>query len=187
MTHNTPAPVADKALAERLATVLDFVDTVMRMTDPESEDSYFCDHPRECAEAIAFDERRPSVKSAIEHIRSGQLITLAEADAMVAAALRVHAGRCEEGESITEKYLRRYPRSKKTRSWAGAMVHMRTMNGIWKPDGHGYTINFAEAWVLPLEQARKTVSGIYEDHGGTYYRASAAAIRAAATGTKEGE
>ena len=164
MTHNTPAPVADKALAERLARL-----------------KALADHPDQSpCDAIRYDQECGDAH------RSGQLITLAEAQAMVAAALRVHAGRCEEGESITEKYLRRYPRSKKTRSWAGAMVHMRTMNGIWKPDGHGYTINFAEAWVLPLEQARKTVSGIYEDHGGTYYRASAAAIRAAATGTKEG-
>jgi hypothetical protein len=118
---------------------------------------------------------------------SDQLITLAEAQEMVAAALRTHTGRCEEGESITEKYLRRYPSSKKTRSWAGAMVHLRTMNGIWRPDGHGYTIHFAEAWVLPIERARRIVSGIYKDHGGTYCRAASNSIRTAALAELKGE
>ena len=113
--------------------------------------------------------------------RSNQLITTAEADARVKAAvqkaLREHAGREETGESITEKYLRRYPQSKKTKAWEGAMVYLRTQNGIWRPDGHGYTLNFSEAWAMPLSDARKIVSGIYEDHGGTYFRATAAAIR----------
>ena len=112
---------------------------------------------------------------------AGQLITAAEADARVEAAvqkaLREHAGREETGESITEKYLRRYPQSKKTKAWEGAMVYLRTQNGIWRPDGHGYTVNFSEAWAMPLSDARKIVSGIYEDHGGTYFRALAAAIR----------
>ena len=112
---------------------------------------------------------------------SDQLITTAEADARVDAAvqkaLREHAGREETGESITEKYLRRYPQSKKTKAWEGAMVYLRTQNGIWRPDGHGYTVNFSEAWAMPLSDARKIVSGIYEDHGGTYFRATAAAIR----------
>lgn len=114
-------------------------------------------------------------------LSSNQLITTAEADARVEAAvqkaLREHAGREETGESITEKYLRRYPQSKKTKAWEGAMVYLRTQNGIWRPDGHGYTVNFSEAWAMPLSDARKIVSGIYEDHGGTYFRATAAAIR----------
>ena len=117
----------------------------------------------------------------IEAYSTGQLITTAEADARVEAAvqkaLREHAGREETGESITEKYLRRYPQSKKTKAWEGAMVYLRTQNGIWRPDGHGYTVNFSEAWAMPLSDARKIVSGIYEDHGGTYFRATAAAIR----------
>ena len=123
---------------------------------------------------------KPSVTQ-IVHIYAGQLITTAEADARVKAAvqkaLREHAGREETGESITEKYLRRYPQSKKTKAWEGAMVYLRTQNGIWRPDGHGYTVNFSEAWAMPLSDARKIVSGIYEDHGGTYFRATAAAIR----------
>jgi len=152
--------IADKALADRLAFILASHDEI--------------DINKAVWRASVMMELRTHLAEAY---RSGQLVTLAECETRVAAALRIHAGKCEEGESITEKYLRRYPDSKKTRSWSGAMVHLRTMNGIWRPDGHGYTVNFADAWVLPLDQARKIVSGIYEDHGGTYYRA-VEAIRA---------
>ena len=162
MTHNTPAPVADKALAERLA----------RMATSPRDSGLF--------DLVLTDA-----------YRSGQLLTLADHERTVhaavakavEAALREHTGREETGESITEKYLRRYPRSKKTRAWEGAMVHLRTQNGIWRLDGHGYTLHFSEALVLPLADARKIVSGIYEDHGGTYYRVSAAAIRSRGVAT----
>ena len=74
--------------------------------------------------------------------------------------------------SITEKYLRRYPSSKKSKSWEGSMVHLRTKNGIWRPNGKGYTTHFSNAWTLPIGEARRIVEGIFEDHGGTYYKAA---------------
>lgn len=60
---------------------------------------------------------------------------------------------------ITQKYLRRYPESKETKSWAGKMVHIETNHGVWRTDACGYT--FAgknDAWVLPFEQAQRQVS-----------------------------
>ena len=127
--------------------------------------------------ALDFSFNRHDMAELMDRCASRTRVAQAAVAKAVEAALREHTGREETGESITEKYLRRYPRSKKTRAWEGAMVHLRTQNGIWRPDGHGYTLHFSEAWVLPLADARKIVSGIYEDHGGTYYHASAA-IRA---------
>lgn len=63
MTHNTSAPVADKALAERLARL-----------------KALADHPDQSpCDAIRYDQECGDAH------RSGQLITLAEADARVAA------------------------------------------------------------------------------------------------------
>lgn len=80
---------------------------------------------------------------------------------------------------ITEKYMRRYPTSKKTKAWNNALVHLYTRNGIWRDNGKGYTAVFSEAWVLPLEDARTIVAGIYEDHGGTYYSVTTAVTESA--------
>ena len=60
MTHNTPAPIADPALAERLARLLDYAG-------------------RSPSDAIRY------VQASSDAHRSSQLITLAEAQAMVAA------------------------------------------------------------------------------------------------------
>ena len=59
---------------------------------------------------------------------------------------------------ITQKYLRRYPDSRRSQSWHGMIVHIRTENGVWRPDGHGYTNNFAEAWRLPFEEAVRQIN-----------------------------
>ncbi|WP_156458098.1 hypothetical protein [Devosia epidermidihirudinis] len=60
---------------------------------------------------------------------------------------------------ITQKYLRRWPTSKRARSWAGRMVHIRTENGVWRTGGSGYTYpHTPEAWVLPFEEAQRQVN-----------------------------
>ena len=60
---------------------------------------------------------------------------------------------------ITQKYLKRYPNSQRTKSWAGKMVHILTENGVWRTDGHGYTFaGSREAWVLPFERAVERIS-----------------------------
>ncbi|KRE08143.1 hypothetical protein ASE61_00565 [Bosea sp. Root670] len=62
-------------------------------------------------------------------------------------------------ERITQKYLRRYPTSKATRSWAGCMVHISTEHGVWCINGQGYTrAGKFDAWVLPFEEARGHVA-----------------------------
>lgn len=62
-------------------------------------------------------------------------------------------------ETITQKYIRRYPNSKRTKSWAGRMVYIRTENGVWRNGGHGYTqIGKSDAWVLPFEEAVNQVA-----------------------------
>lgn len=81
---------------------------------------------------------------------------------------------------ITQKYLRRYPDSKRTRSWAGVMVHIETENGVWREGGSGYTYaGRPEAWVLPFEEAQRQV-----DHCGPEKRA--AFIRLSATVLPDG-
>lgn len=61
-------------------------------------------------------------------------------------------------DRITQKYIRRYPSSKRTRSWAGKLVHIETEHGVWRTGGAGYTwAHRPEAWVLPFEDAQKCV------------------------------
>ena len=59
---------------------------------------------------------------------------------------------------IKQKYLWQWPNSLRAKAWGGKMVHIRTENGVWRPDGHGYTANFADAWKLPFERAVKQIS-----------------------------
>ena len=62
-------------------------------------------------------------------------------------------------DRITQKYLRRYPDSKRTRSWAGSMVQIETEHGVWRVGGAGYTwAHYENAWVLPFEEAQKHVA-----------------------------
>jgi len=64
-----------------------------------------------------------------------------------------------ETKSITQKYIRRYPNSAKTRAWARKMVQIQTENGIWREGGSGYTWpNHLNAWLLPFEEAMKQVN-----------------------------
>ena len=71
-------------------------------------------------------------------------------------------------ETITQKYLRRYPDSKKARSWAGRMVHIRTEHGVWRHGGCGYTTaGSPEAGIWTFEEAQKQVA-----HCGPEKRAS---------------
>lgn len=59
---------------------------------------------------------------------------------------------------ITQKYLRRYPNSKRARSWEGVKVHIQTENGVWRDGGCGYTwAGKPNAWVIPFEEAIKKV------------------------------
>lgn len=67
MTHNTPAPVADQALAERLARRASVWDSTKRDTDATSNQVLK-------ARALFIDDIEKAY-------RSGQLITLAEAQA----------------------------------------------------------------------------------------------------------
>ena len=63
------------------------------------------------------------------------------------------------GEYITQKYLRRWPNSKRARSWAGRMVHIQTENGVWREGGAGYTLaGKPDAWILPFEDAQTRVN-----------------------------
>lgn len=74
----------------------------------------------------------------------------------------------ELAERITQKYLRRYPDSRRTRSWAGRLVYIQTENGVWRTNGAGYTeVGNPDAWVLPFEQAQAKV-----DHCGPEKRAA---------------
>jgi len=60
---------------------------------------------------------------------------------------------------ITQEYLRRYPNSKRSKSWAGKMVHIQTENGVWRTGGSGYTYaGRDDAWVLPFEDAVRQIS-----------------------------
>ncbi|WP_313026909.1 hypothetical protein [Brucella sp.] len=62
-------------------------------------------------------------------------------------------------DRITQKYLRRWPDSKRAKSWAGRLVHIQTENGVWRINGKGYTYSGKEdAWVLPFEDAQKEVA-----------------------------
>lgn len=60
---------------------------------------------------------------------------------------------------ITQKYLRRWPDSKRARSWAGRMVHIQTENGVWRTGGSGYTwAGKPDAWILSFEEAQREVN-----------------------------
>jgi len=62
-------------------------------------------------------------------------------------------------DRITQKYLRLWPDSKCSKSWAGRLVHIQTENGVWRTNGKGYTYaGKDDAWVLPFEDAQKEVS-----------------------------
>lgn len=59
---------------------------------------------------------------------------------------------------ITQRYLRRWPNSKRAKSWAGVMVYIKTEHGVWRKGGAGYTYSSTpEAWILPFEEAQKEV------------------------------
>lgn len=74
---------------------------------------------------------------------------------------------------ITQKYLRRFGfETRRAKSWKGTMVHIRTENGIWRPDGHGYTNFLQEAWKLPFEDAVKQISHCGPEKRGTFILAS---------------
>lgn len=76
-------------------------------------------------------------------------------------------------DSITQKYIRRYPDSKRTKSWAGVMVHIETENGVWREGGAGYTwADKPNAWVLPFEQAQREVNHCGPEKRATFIRAA---------------
>ena len=65
----------------------------------------------------------------------------------------------DAAEHITQKYLRRWPKSKKARSWAGRMVYIETDNGVWRHGGKGYTwAGTPEAGIWSFEDAQREVS-----------------------------
>ena len=73
---------------------------------------------------------------------------------------------------ITQKYIRRYPDSKRTRSWAGVPVHIETENGVWRDGGAGYTwAHRPEAWVLPFEEAQRQVNHCGPEKRAAFIRA----------------
>jgi hypothetical protein len=75
---------------------------------------------------------------------------------------------------ITQKYIRRYPASKRTRSWAGVMVHIETENGVWRKNAQGYTwAGHEDAWVLPFEEAQGRVNHCGPEKRAAFIRATA--------------
>lgn len=70
---------------------------------------------------------------------------------------------------ITQRYIRRYGRTKRVRAWEGAHVHIRTENGVWKKGGHGYTLpGGPDAWVLPFEDAVRQISHCGPEKQGSF-------------------
>jgi hypothetical protein len=60
---------------------------------------------------------------------------------------------------ITQKYIRRYGRTKRVKAWESKVVHIRTENGVWRINAKGYTYpNTPEAWILPFKEAEKQIS-----------------------------
>lgn len=60
---------------------------------------------------------------------------------------------------ITQKYIKRYGRTRRVRAWERMIVHIRTENGVWRIDGHGYTLpGEPDAWILPFKEAMKQIS-----------------------------
>lgn len=75
-------------------------------------------------------------------------------------------------EFITQKYLRRYPDSKRSKSWAGVPVHIQTENGVWRTGGCGYTwATEPNAWILPFEEAVKQINHCGPEKQGKFIRA----------------
>lgn len=69
---------------------------------------------------------------------------------------------------ITQRYMRRYGETARTRAWAGRRVQIRTENGVWRENARGYTTaGSPEAWILPFEEAVKQI-----DHCGPEKRGS---------------
>jgi hypothetical protein len=75
-------------------------------------------------------------------------------------------------QRITQKYLRRYPDSKRTRKWFGKLVHIETDRGIWRPGGCGYTSVTAEAWFLLFEDAVRMVKHCGQEKKAAFIRAN---------------
>lgn len=74
---------------------------------------------------------------------------------------------------ITQKYLRRFPNSERTRSWAGVLVHIETENGVWRTGGSGYTwAGKPDAWILSFEDAVKKIDHCGPEKMGKLLRAS---------------
>lgn len=62
-------------------------------------------------------------------------------------------------EWISQKYIRRYGRTKRVRAWESKIVHIQTEHGVWRVDGHGYTYaGQPDAWILPFNEAVKKIS-----------------------------
>lgn len=60
----------DQDLLKDAQLVAAWAKGVLENTDPNDDDSYFNDHARECAESIAFDNRRDEVVAAIARIEA---------------------------------------------------------------------------------------------------------------------
>lgn len=60
---------------------------------------------------------------------------------------------------LTQKYLRRWPDSKKSQHWRGKAVHIETENGVWRKGGCGYTYAGApDAGIWIFEDAVKRIA-----------------------------
>lgn len=60
---------------------------------------------------------------------------------------------------ITQKYIRRYGRTKRVKAWESKIVHIATEHGVWRIDAHGYTsAGQPDAWILPFNEAVKKIS-----------------------------
>lgn len=60
---------------------------------------------------------------------------------------------------ITQRYLKRWPNSKRAKTWFNVKVHIQTENGVWRKGGCGYTYAYTlDAWILPFEEAMREVA-----------------------------
>lgn len=74
---------------------------------------------------------------------------------------------------ITQKYIRRWPDSKKTKSWHGKLVHIQTDNGVWRIDGCGYTYAGAQnAGLWLFEEAMRLIRHCGPEKRGAFIMAS---------------
>ena len=70
---------------------------------------------------------------------------------------------------VTQKYIRRYGRTRRVREWENRIVHIQTENGTWRINGQGYTSPFAlDAWILPFTQAESQISHCGPEKQGTF-------------------